>query len=185
MKQRSLFIFCLILVSAVCVVSQTVTNTDLAKYREQRLAAERDYRDNYVRLGMPSPAEIERKREESRIATEQLSAKLRSERLERERIEAYREAELIRAAQYNRQLRAEQQAFYSANPGYFVSYGAYGGLGYNSFGNFGIGFGNFRPRHFRRPFRHYQQTGYYGGGQFWPTGTVRPQAAPMLIQRRR
>jgi hypothetical protein len=174
MKQRSLFIFCLILVSAVFASAQTVTNTQLEKYRTQRLNAEREYRENYARLGLPSPEELDRRREESRIQTEELSAKLRAERLERERIEAYRQAELIRQAQYNRQLLAEQQAFSYADPG-FVSYGGYG---FGSFGGF-----HFNRRH--RRFRHNVQSGYYGGGMFWPTGTVRPRSAPMLIQKRR
>ena len=176
MEQRSFFIFCLILVSVVGVMSQTVTNAQLEKYRQERLSAERDYRENYARLGLPSPEELDRRREESLKQTEELSAKLRAERLERERIEAYREAEVARAIQYNRQLQTEQLGLiYADYPG-FISYGGYGGLGY--------GLGGIRGRH-RRGFRHHAQSGYYGGGQFWPTGTVRPRSAPMLIQKRR
>jgi hypothetical protein len=172
MKQRSLFIFCLILVSAAAAASQTVTNADLEKYREQRLSAERDYQENYARLGFPSPEELDRRREESIKQTEELSAKLRAERLERERVDAYRELETMRAAQYNRQLLAEQPTYsFGDYPGY-LTYGGYGGFGY----------GGIRRRH---RVRHHGQAGYYGGGQFWPTGTVRPRSAPMLIQKRR
>ena len=42
---------------------KTVTNEDLAKFRDQRLAAEKEYRDNHERLGMPSPEELEMMRE--------------------------------------------------------------------------------------------------------------------------
>ncbi len=38
--------------------NKTVTNADLEKYRQARLAAEREYRENYERLGMPSPTEL-------------------------------------------------------------------------------------------------------------------------------
>src|SRR5687768_3991702 len=123
MKRRSLFIFCLILVSAGFALSQqTVTNAQLEKYRQQRLNAERDYRENYERLGLSSPEELDRRREESRAQTEELSAKLRAERLERERIQAQREAELVRATLFNRQLLIQQQGLSYADPG-FVSYG--------------------------------------------------------------
>lgn len=170
MKQRSLFIFCLILISVGGVTSQTVTNADLEKYRQERLRAEREYRENYERLGLPSPEELDRRREESLKQTEELSAKLRAERLERERIEAYREAE-IRAAQYERQLAAQGTSIVYTEPG-FLTYG---------YGGFGRGW--IKGRH-RRGFRHNVQRGYFAGGQFWPTGAVRPRSAPMLIQKR-
>ncbi len=35
--------------------TRTVTNATLSKFTEKRLAAERDYRDNYQRMGFPSP----------------------------------------------------------------------------------------------------------------------------------
>src|SRR6188768_164831 len=99
MTQRSLLIFCLILGVAGIAAAQTVTNMDLDKYRQERLSAERDYQNNYERMGFPSPAELEKQRVENRVETEKLSAKLRAERLEQERLDAYRQAELIRATQ--------------------------------------------------------------------------------------
>ena len=42
--------------------TKTVTNADLEKFRQKRLQAEREYRENYERLGFPSPEELESKR---------------------------------------------------------------------------------------------------------------------------
>ena len=173
MKVRSLFIFILILSSAVLVSSQTVTNVDLERYRQERLRAEREYRENYERLGLPSPEELDRQREESIRQTEELSAQLRAEELERERIEAYRQVELARSIQYNRQLQAEQEfGDYRAYPG-FVSFGGYGGIA--------VGHRGFRGRH-RKNFRHRPRSAYYAGGHSWPAGTVRLR--PVRIPRR-
>src|SRR5205809_5246961 len=90
MKQRSLFVFCLMLGMAAYVTAQSksVTNADLKQYQQDRLKAEQDYLENYARLGMPSPEEIERRRETSRIEMEQLSEKLRREELHKYAIEA-------------------------------------------------------------------------------------------------
>lgn len=68
--------------------TRTVTNADLEKFRSERLEAERQYRQNYERLGMPSPEELERQRIESAREREELSARLRAERLQREQFAA-------------------------------------------------------------------------------------------------
>ena len=97
MKLTKVFsIMCLGLfaVGLAAAQSATVTNADLEKYRQKRLAAERDLRENYARLGFPSPEELERRNAESARQREELAARLERERLERERIEAeYRAAE--------------------------------------------------------------------------------------------
>jgi negative regulator of genetic competence, sporulation and motility len=97
MKKRILFLLCFCLFAAISIFAQTktVTNADLDKFRAKRVQAERDYRENYARLGFPSPEELDRQIEKSRIEREELSARLRSERLERERAEAIR-AEIAR-----------------------------------------------------------------------------------------
>jgi len=163
MKQRSLFVFCLIFFGLAGFASaQSVTNADLEKYRQERLNAERNLRENYAALGFSSPEELERRREQSRIETEQLSAKLRAERLERERLEAQRAADSRAAAVYQSYSQFSDQQY--AQPGYYWSYG----------------------RRYRSPARHnqYQQPGYFAGGQFWPTGpATRPQ--PLFRVRRR
>ncbi|MGI8556207.1 MAG: hypothetical protein ACR2LT_07620 [Pyrinomonadaceae bacterium] len=38
--------------------TRTITNADLEKFRQKREQAERDYNENYQRLGMPSPEEL-------------------------------------------------------------------------------------------------------------------------------
>src|SRR5687768_16726667 len=92
MKQGSLLIlFVMLALSGYAMgQTQTVTGKDLEKFREKRLKAERDYRENYARLGMPSPEELERRRVENKKVLIDLSDKLRRDRYERE----VREAEL-------------------------------------------------------------------------------------------
>ncbi|MBK9768953.1 MAG: hypothetical protein IPP63_19145 [Chloracidobacterium sp.] len=82
--------------------NKTVTNADLEKYWQARLAADREYRENYERLGMPSPTELDRRREQSRIETERLSEKLRSAELERERLDVLRDSYAQQATSYER-----------------------------------------------------------------------------------
>ncbi|MEO7539695.1 MAG: hypothetical protein ABIV21_06690, partial [Pyrinomonadaceae bacterium] len=134
------------------------------KYRQERLKAEREYRENYSKMGFPSPEERDRQREKSRDETEQLSAKLRAERLEQERLEAYREVQIAQARQYAQQQLTVQQ-------------------GYQDHYRYGYGYGYGYPigsRYYRRHYRQYgQPQGYFAGGQFWPspigTHTVTPR----------
>ena len=166
MKQRSLFVFCLIFGMAAVAAAQvrSVSNADLDKYKQDRLKAEREYRENYAKLGLPSPEELDRRREQSRIESEQLSAKLRAARLERERIEAEREATAALAAAYYRSIQPAQDSQYQySEPSYFWSYGR-----------------RYRLSGFRR---QYQQPGFFAGGQFWPTGPRTPPR-PILIRPR-
>lgn len=140
--------------------ARTVTNAELEKFRQTRLRAEREYRENYAQLGFPSPEDLERQIEQSRVERENLSAKLREERLERARIQVDRmraEADLVMA--YN-QKQAE-----NAGAGYepFYGFGSYGGYGpfYGGYPYGGFPFGNGR-------FRRYGFFGYSGFGRFYP-----------------
>src|SRR5687768_8751160 len=93
MIQRPLFVFCLIFVFVSFLSAQrTVTNADLEKYKQTRLQADKDYRDNYQRLGLPSPEELEKRREASRAETERLYDKLREERIEAAKLAAMQAA---------------------------------------------------------------------------------------------
>ncbi|MCW5960930.1 MAG: hypothetical protein KIS76_12270 [Pyrinomonadaceae bacterium] len=65
---------------------RTITNADLEKFKVKRIAAERDLRENYEKLGFPSPEEMERRRKTADEELEKLSEKLLRERLERERV---------------------------------------------------------------------------------------------------
>jgi hypothetical protein len=82
-----LFILCLSFIAAFSVPAQqtkTVTNEDLEKFRRQRVEAEREYRENYKRLGLPSPEEIEQQNEQKRRELEELSYQLQTQRLQNE-----------------------------------------------------------------------------------------------------
>lgn len=161
MKQRSLFAFCLILAIAAVAAAQSksVTNADLERFRQERVKSERDYSENYERMGLPSPSELQGRRERDRIETAKLSAELRAARLERERLDAERQA-------------AEQRAtvLYQSNPRFtqpnteIFGYYWYGGRRWPIYTDRG-----------RRPAG---QEGYFAGGQFWPTGTrIRTRSA--------
>ena len=86
MKKRLLFILCLSFIAAGSSFAQTrtVTNRDLEKFRQKRVEAERQYRENYEKLGFPSPEELERRREQNRYETEETLLRQREERLETE-----------------------------------------------------------------------------------------------------
>lgn len=159
MKQRSLFVFCLIVGLAGFAASQTksVTNADLEKYRQERLRAEREYSENYAKWGFPSPQELKRRQEQSRIETDKLWEKLRAESLERERLEAEREASRrVSPAYYMAAPSPVDSRYYPSS--YLWSYGR----GYRYQGQ--------RPVY---------QSGYFAGGQFWPIpGTVRKVQGP-------
>lgn len=85
---------CLAILAVVPAAAQqrSITNADLEKYRQKRLQAEKDYNENYAKLGFPSPEELQKQIEKSRVEREALAARLAAERLERERAEAEREA---------------------------------------------------------------------------------------------
>ena len=139
--------------------NKTITNADLEKYRQARLTAELDYRENYERLGMPSPAELDRRREQSRIETERLSEKLRSAELERERLDVLRGSYAQPSISYS-QAPSQNQSYL---PAYYWSYANR--------------YRSPRPKHV------YQQSGYVGGGTFWPTGNSTP-SQPVFVVRR-
>lgn len=96
--------------------TKSVTNADLEKFRQKRLQAEKDYRENYARLGFPSPEELERQDEKSRVERDVLAVRLRGERIQREQIDAAR----AEAARYSEQ----SGYFYSpvTSPGYYYGY---------------------------------------------------------------
>jgi len=151
MKTRYLFSLFIVVSVILSVSAQTrsVTNADLQSYQQSRLNAEREYLENYERLGMPSPEEIDRRLEQSRKVTEQLSAKLREESLERARIEAQSREN----ARFARLHYGDTHIWYDTGwyyPNYIWSY-------------------------VRRPklphVQPYSQPGYFAGGQFWPTGS--------------
>ena len=126
---------------------RTVTNADLAKFRDRRVAADQEYRDNYERLGMPSPEELDERRDRDMEARLQLAEQLRQSRLEKERIEIDRarlDLDADRLA-LERETVAESQVIHQ-NYGYGGFYGGfYGGYGYPGFFGRGVRFGDRFP----------------------------------------
>jgi hypothetical protein len=154
MRKQFFLLFCACLVTAAAAEAQTrtVTNADLEKFRQKRIQAEREYRENYAKLGLPSPEELDRRREQSRIDNERLSARFRAERIENERLELQQER-----ADRERQTIYWSQQFQTVpgfDGGYYYSFPL-------SFGRFG----NWRPA---------SRAGYFAGGHFWETPIQRP-----------
>jgi hypothetical protein len=83
---KQLFILALIFAAANLVGSQTktVTNGDLEQFRQKRLKAERDYRENYEKLGFPSPEELERQNAESKRELAKLARRIEAENAQNE-----------------------------------------------------------------------------------------------------
>lgn len=78
MKSKFWLSFGLVLIFSNLAFSQTarksITNEDLEKYKQARLKAEADYKEKYKELGMPSPEELEKQREETKRRNEQILA---------------------------------------------------------------------------------------------------------------
>jgi len=156
-----IFLSCTVFIAifAISALSQTrtVTNNDLAQYRDKRLAAERELREDYARLGFPSP-EIRAARDvESAKRLTELSLRLRSERLEKERREA--ERSLVYVPYQRDVIVTNSQPFYS---NFYWRY----------------------PSRYYQGSRQYQQPGYFAGGMFIPTGPRTPPQ-PVFIRPRR
>ncbi len=155
---KILYFVCFVFVLTFTAVGQTrtITNSDLEKYKDQRVKATTDYRENYKRMGMPSPEELARRNDQDRKDVAELSLKLRAERLEKERLAAER-------------LRSEQYR----SPTYVID-------GNGRFDSDPYVYSTFYSggRYYRRPMpRVFSQPGYFAGGNFWPTPgtTSRPQ----------
>ncbi len=152
MKKRLwlVLIFSFIAASA-SAQTRTVTNEDLEKFRQKRVAAERDLRENYERLGFPSPAELEKQIEQSRIERSELAARLRAENLESERLDLERQRAANEARSFNYQNQNRNNSPRSDD--YFYNYPS---NGFFSFPNFDFpnnrynrgGFGNRNRRNF-------------------------------------
>jgi len=114
-------------ISGVLVVSapaqnnsaRTITNADLEKYRQARIKSDEEYRQNYEKLGLPSPEELERREAEREKRLSEFSLQLQAERRQQEYFKA------LAAAQ------AEPQIIYLNSQGNYQS-GFYP-LGYTPF----------------------------------------------------
>ncbi|HLM61785.1 MAG TPA: hypothetical protein VK308_13345 [Pyrinomonadaceae bacterium] len=147
MRKRLLFVLVFSFIAAVSLSAQTrtVTNENLEKYRQKRVAAERDLRENYERLGFPSPEELQRQIEQTRAERAELAERLRAENIERERlnIERQRAVNEARSLDYQRQTESHSTGSYPAGERNTIfSYG-YAPYGFYNFPNFG--FPNYYP----------------------------------------
>ena len=127
MKMRIVFFICFVLSSAILVAAQArvVTNADLEKYREVRVKAEKDLRENYSRLGFPSPEERARRDAADEREREELSDRLRQQRIARERSAAEVEALTEQQARYDAYVRS-----LAASRQVQDNYSGYWGYGY-------------------------------------------------------
>jgi len=142
---------------------RTVTNADLDKYRKQREAAERDYRENYSRMGFPSPEELKKEAEQSQLQYERMLERWSRERIELEKVNAMRDQAnalqvLADQAEINNNNRNNEQQVY--NPGIY----GYPNYGYPYYGRpYIYGSPYWIPRFGQSP------SGYVSGGVFWPS----------------
>ncbi|MDQ3801599.1 MAG: hypothetical protein M3384_19425 [Acidobacteriota bacterium] len=154
MKERILLVLSLILAMTVGFVSaqtratKTVTNADLEKFRQKRLAAEADYRDNYEKRGMPSPEELEEREAERRRWHAEYSQRVEAERGRTEDYFQARADELrMQIASVDAQISYLRGQVGEPSPykGGTIVYGGglvLGGYGFGSGGNFhGVGRG--------------------------------------------
>ncbi|HNQ14520.1 MAG TPA: hypothetical protein PKM58_03090 [Pyrinomonadaceae bacterium] len=131
---------------SVAAQTKTVTNSDLEKFRQERLKAEKDYRESYAKRGLPSPEEIERINDQKRRELSELASDLRQERQAseygiRERSELLR-SQIASIDSQIAYLRGIRRSNFS-QPLAFWSF-AYQGLGYRG-PIYGRTRGNVRP----------------------------------------
>lgn len=97
-KQIVVFLGLIFAFSSVAFAQmKTVTNADLEKFRQKRLEAEREYAENYKKLGFPSPEKLEQKRIEDEKNLIAYSQDLETRRIQREAIQKESEIQTLRA----------------------------------------------------------------------------------------
>jgi len=140
MKKRLLFILCLIfgLSGFVFAQTKTVTNNDLEKFRQKRLQAEKDYQENYEKLGFPSPRELAERNKQNLKELMELSEQLRAERLETERVDAL-QAQIDAVQTQNSYLQSLNNTSPSVVRNNYYGYSPYGYYGGYSSYSFGLG----------------------------------------------
>lgn len=162
MKKRLLFILCSIFVAANFAAAQnkTVTNSDLEKFRQKRLEAARDYRENYEKLGFPSPEELERQIEQDKKERSELAGQLRRESIERAKT-AKEEAFLQAQIEILRSQSAVQNYPNGQNGNGFYSTGYLGSQPFYGYQNYNYSSGYYYNNRFRR------HRGFGYGGSFY------------------
>ena len=83
MRMKTIVAATILAVMSVAVSAQTktITNADLEKYKQKRLAAEKELRENYRELGFPSPEERAAAEEKNRRELAEQAERLRAYRV--------------------------------------------------------------------------------------------------------
>jgi hypothetical protein len=121
MKKRILLFAILIFSTSVFAFAQarTITNADLEAFRQNRLAAEKDLRENYAKLGFPSPQELEKQIEQSRLEREKLAAQLREERRQQDETDVLQAQNYFLLSQNKNYTR--RNYFYGVSPFFYYN----------------------------------------------------------------
>lgn len=191
--KEAVLLFGLILslgVVGLCQLPPTVTNSTLKRFQVERLNAEREYRENYARLGFPSPEELDRQRNEDLETGMILAQQLRQARLEKERLELDRarlELDVYTAEQAAaaRAAEVEQAGYYGGRTEGYGGYAGYEGYGYGGYGRY-YPDGRFGQRYGRYN-RGYGYGGYLplpGGYRATAVGIYPSSGAPLPAIRR-
>ena len=156
-KQIVVFLGLIFSLSSVSFAqTKTVTNKDLEKFRQKRLQAESEYRQNYEKLGFPSPEELEKNRIEDQKNLIEFSQQLELQRLEREAAQAEAENQALQVQnQYLQSLVNDPN--YQSN-GYIIGYSPY---------NYGY-FSSYRSRYGSRFYNRYNYPSGFFNLQFPP-----------------
>ena len=97
-KQIVVFLGLIFAFSSVAFAQmKTVTNADLEKFRQKRLEAEREYAENYKKLGFPSPEQLKEQRVKDQKDLIAFSQELETRRIQREAIQKEQEIQTLRA----------------------------------------------------------------------------------------
>ena len=96
-KQIVVFLGLIFAFSSVAFAQmKTVTNADLEKFRQKRLEAEREYAENYKKLGFPSPEQLEQQRIKDQKDLIAFSQDIETRRIQREAIQKEQEIQTLR-----------------------------------------------------------------------------------------
>jgi len=140
------------------VAMRTVTNADLDRFAQQRIEADRQYRETYASRGMLSPEELRARNDERIRDTIELGNQLRSDELERLRIALEAEAQELQAQEMRYQYQNSLPTYYPNDNTIY---------GYSDYGFYGDRRSERRSRDRRFP-SVYGPGGYVSGGTLWP-----------------
>ena len=129
MKKFAVAVLSLLTAVSAFAQTKTVTNTDLEKFRQQRIAAERDLKEKYAEMGT-TQEEVEKQYRQRRAEMESYSDQLRIARITAEN-------------EYNAQRMARRQyESFDQQANFAYSYGSLPYFGYAPYGYAPYGYWN-------------------------------------------